>query len=188
MSNDFTKIKKDITERMEKSKVSLLGELSSLRTGRASTQLLDHVKVNAFGQMMPLNQVASISAPDARMLSVQVWDASNTDAVEKAILDSNLGLNPMTEGNLIRLPIPALNEERRMEMVKVAKSYTEEAKIAIRNIRRHANDELKKLQKDSVISEDELHNYQDEVQKLTDKFIAELDSALADKEKDIMTV
>lgn len=188
MTVTLKELKGDLERRMQGAIESLNQEFSGLRTGRASTALLDPVKVSVWGQEMPINQVATISVPEARMISVQVWDKSNVSVVEKAIRDSNLGLNPAADGELIRIPLPPLNEERRIELVKIAKSYAEEGRIAIRNVRRHGMDEVKKLQKDSHISEDESREWQDEIQNLTDKSIKEVDENLAKKEKDIMQV
>src|SRR3984957_3563808 len=163
-------------------------ELSGLRTGRASSTLLDHVQVEAYGTHMPLNQLATISVPEARLLSVQVWDRSMVHAVEKAIMAANLGLNPSTEGQVLRLRIPELNEERRRELVKVAHKYAEGARVAVRHVRRDGLDLLKKLEKDHKISEDEHERQAGEVQKVTDTTIAEVEKLLLGKEKEIMTV
>lgn len=179
--------KADIERRMTGALESLKGDLSGLRTGRANTALLDPVMVEVYGSMMPLNQVATVSAPEPRMISVQVWDRSNVLAVEKGIAKSNLGLNPMIDGNTLRLPLPDLTEERRKELAKLAGKYAEGAKIAIRNVRRDANELLKEDEKKKEISEDERKKLEDEVQKLTDKFVADVDSAAAAKEKEIMT-
>ncbi len=185
---DFKVIEKDINKRMDGAIEAFSHELSGLRTGRASTALLDPISVNVWGQNMPLNQVGTVSVPEPRMITVQVWDKSNVDAVEKAIRDSSLGLNPSTDGQLIRLPIPPLNEERRMELVKLAKKYGEDARIAVRNVRRHAMDEIKKLEKSSEISEDQMHNWQDDIQKITDEHVKKVDEILAKKEQEIMQV
>jgi ribosome recycling factor len=163
-------------------------ELAGLRTGRASPHLLDPVQVDAYGTHMPLNQVATISVPEPRLLNVQVWDKSLVHAVEKAIVNSNLGLSPATEGQLLRLRIPELNQERRKELVKLAHKYAENARVAVRHVRRDGLDVLKKLEKDHKISEDDHKHEADLVQKATDENIAEVDSALAAKEKEIMTV
>ena len=180
--------KSDVKRRMDGAVDSLRTEFSSLRTGRANIGILDPVTVDAYGSKMPLNQVASVNAPEARLLTVQVWDDSMTKAVEKAIMNSGLGLNPQTEGNLIRLPIPDLNEERRKELTKVAGGYAEQARISARNVRRDALDALKKMEKDKDISEDEQKRYADDVQKLTDDAVKQIDALLVSKEKDIMTV
>ncbi|MCW8834834.1 MAG: ribosome recycling factor [Rhodospirillales bacterium] len=163
-------------------------EFGGLRTGRASTSLLEPLMVDAYGSQMPLPQVGTVGVPEPRMLSVQVWDKTLVKAVEKAIRDSDLGLNPSTDGQLVRVPIPPLNEERRKELVKVAGRYTEEARIAIRNIRRHGMEELKNLEKDGEISKDFHHDYGIEIQTLTDQKIKEIDEAYAAKEAEIMQV
>ncbi|MBO6838733.1 MAG: ribosome recycling factor [Alphaproteobacteria bacterium] len=179
---------KDLKRRMEGALENLAVEFQGLRTGRASTDLLTPIHVDAYGASMPLNQVASIAAPEPRMLSVTVWDNSMVKAVEKAIRESDLGLNPMTEGNVMRIPLPELNEERRTELTRVAGKYAEQARIAIRNIRRDGMDTLKRQEKDGEIGQDELHRGQDDIQKLTDEYVAKVDTSLADKEKDIMQV
>ncbi|MDP2697777.1 ribosome recycling factor [Thalassospira sp.] len=163
-------------------------EFTGLRTGRASVSLLEPVMVDAYGSQVPLNQVASVSVPESRMLSVQVWDKSMVKSVEKAIRDAGLGLNPAADGTLVRVPIPALNEERRSELTKVAGKYAEQAKISVRNVRRDGMDQLKKWEKDSVISQDELHSEEKEIQKITDKVIEDIDKSLAHKEQEIMQV
>jgi ribosome recycling factor len=178
----------DLKRRMQGAIASLKQELSGLRTGRASTALLDHVQVEAYGTHMPLNQLATISVPEPRLLNVQVWDRSMVHAVEKAISAANLGLTPSTEGQVLRLRIPELNEERRREIVKVAHKYAEGARVAVRHVRRDGLDLLKKLEKDHKISEDEHNRHADEVQKATDSTIAEVEKLLAGKEKEIMTV
>jgi len=166
---------------------SLKSDLNGLRTGRANTALLDPVMVEVYGSIMPLSQVATVSAPEPRMISVQVWDKANVLAVEKGISRSNLGLNPMIDGQTLRLPLPDLTEERRRELAKLAGKYAEGAKIAIRNVRRDANELLKEDEKKKEISEDERKRLEEEVQKLTDKFVAEVDSVSVAKEKEIMT-
>jgi len=178
----------DIQRRMQGAIASLKQEFSGLRTGRASANLLEPVQVDAYGQHMPLNQVATVSVPEARMLSVQVWDRGMVAAVEKAIRDSNLGLNPVTEGQVLRIRIPELNEQRRKELVKVAHKYAEEARVAVRHVRRDGIDTLKKLVKDKVLSEDDQKRHEGEVQKATDKAVADIDQSLAAKEKEIMQV
>src|SRR5690606_35990213 len=178
--------KADIERRMAGAVDSLKSDLGGLRTGRANTALLDPVHVEVYGSMMPLNQVATVSAPESRMLSVQVWDKANVSAVEKGISKSNLGLNPMTDGQTIRLPMPDLNEERRRELAKLANSNSEKAKIAIRNVRRDANEALKEDEKKKEISEDDRKRLEDEVQTLTDKHVAEADAATEAKEKEIL--
>ena len=179
--------KADIERRMHGAIDSLKHDLAGLRTGRANTALLDPVHVEVYGAMMPLNQVATVSAPEPRMLSVQVWDRANVIPVEKGISKANLGLNPMIDGQTIRLPLPDLTEERRRELAKLTHKYAENAKIAIRNVRRDANEALKEDEKKKDISEDERKRAEDEVQKLTDKFVAEADTAATAKEKEIMT-
>lgn len=180
--------KNDLQRRMGGAVSNLTTEFGGLRTGRASVSLLDPVQVDVYGSKMPLNQVGTVAAPEPRLLSVQVWDASNVKAVEKAIRDAGLGLNPQPEGNLIRIPIPDLNEERRQELTKVAGKYAESARVSVRNVRRDGMDELKKMEKDGDISEDEHKRLSDEVQKLTDEMIKKIDTMLSDKEEDIMTV
>lgn len=178
----------DLKRRMDGALDSLSKDFSGLRTGRASTAMLDPVVVDLYGSKMPLKQVGTVSAPEARLLTVQVWDMTATASVEKAIINSGLGLNPQAEGSIIRVPIPELNEERRTELVKVARGYSEQARIAIRNVRRDGMDALKKMEKDNEISEDELKRYSDDVQKLTDEKVKAVDDRLSDKESDIMTV
>ncbi len=179
----------DIKRRMQGALTSLKTELSGLRTGRASTSLVEHVQVDAYGTHMPLNQLATVSVPEPRMLSVQVWDRSMVHAVEKGISAANLGLTPNTEGQVIRLRVPELNEERRKELVKVAHKYAEAARVAVRHVRRDAMDVLKKLEKDlKTMSEDEHKRQSELVQKTTDQAISDVDGALAGKEKEIMTV
>jgi len=166
---------------------SLKSDLGGLRTGRANTSLLDPVMVEVYGSMMPLNQVATVSAPEPRMLSVQVWDKANVTAVEKGIAKANLGLNPMIDGQNVRLPMPDLTQERRKELAKLAGQYAEQAKIAIRNVRRDGMEALKEDEKKKEISEDERKRSEDEVQKLTDTYVAEADAAAVQKEKEILT-
>ena len=179
--------KADIERRMTGAVESLKSDLAGLRTGRANVHLLDPVVVEVYGSMMPLNQVATVSAPEPRMLSVQVWDKANVTAVEKGIAHANLGLNPMIDGQTLRLPIPDLTEERRKELAKLAGQYAEKAKIAIRNVRRDGMEMLKEDEKKKDISEDEHKRLGDEVQKTTDRFIAEVDAAAEHKEKEILT-
>lgn len=178
----------DLKRRMQGAIQALKHELSGLRTGRASPALLDHVQVDAYGSHMPLNQLATISVPEARLLNVQVWDRSMIHPVEKAISAANLGLTPATEGQLIKLRIPELNEERRRELVKVAHKYAEAARVAVRHVRRDGLDLLKKMEKDHKISEDEHERQSGDIQKATDATIADVDKLLAAKEKEIMTV
>ncbi|WP_207779222.1 ribosome recycling factor [Zavarzinia aquatilis] len=167
---------------------SLRHEFAGLRTGRASPSLLDPITVEVYGATMPINQVGSISVPEPRMLSVSVWDRGSVSAVEKAIRNSGLGVNPVVDGTLIRIPIPELNQERRQEMVKLGHKYAEQARVAVRNVRRDGMDQLKKLEKDGKISEDDQKIYADEVQSLTDKAIAVIDATLVSKEKEILQV
>ena len=176
----------DIERRMQGAVDSLKNDLGGLRTGRANTSLLDPIQVEVYGAMMPLNQVATVSAPEPRLLSVQVWDKSNVTPVEKAIRAAGLGINPMVDGQNIRLPIPDMTEERRKELVKLAHQYAEKAKIAARNVRRDGNDALKTDEKKKEISEDDRKRLEAEVQKVTDSTIADIDAALAAKEKEIL--
>jgi len=178
----------ELKRRMHGATSVLKSELSGLRTGRASANLVDPVQVEAYGSHMPLSQVASVTVPEPRMVSVNVWDKSLVHAVEKAIVNSNLGLSPATEGQVIRLRIPELNEERRKELVKVAHKYAEAARVAIRHVRRDGLDVVKKLEKDHAISKDDHERFSTEIQKATDGVIAEVDKMLADKEKEILTV
>jgi ribosome recycling factor len=178
--------KADLERRMHGAVESLKHDLGGLRTGRANTALLDPVTVEVYGSHMPLNQVATVSTPEPRLLSVQVWDKSNVTPVEKAIRNAGLGINPIVDGNNIRLPIPDMTEERRKELAKLAHSYAEKAKIAARNVRRDGNDDLKTDEKKKEISEDERKRFEAEVQKLTDATIVEIDAALAAKEKEIL--
>ena len=177
-----------LKDRMQKSIVSLRDELAGLRTGRASASLLEPVMVEAYGTKMPLNQIATITVPEARMLNVSVWDRSMAPAVDKAIRNSGLGLNPSTEGATIRVPLPELNEERRRELTKVAHNYAEQARVAIRHIRRDGMDLLKKLEKDGHMSQDDGRAKSELVQKATDEAIGDIDQTLAAKEREIMQV
>lgn len=179
---------KELERRMRGTMDNLKKEFSGLRTGRASATLLDPVVVNVYGAKMPINQVASVSVPDAKTISVQVWDKSQVQAVEKGIREANLGLNPVIDGTLIRLPIPALNTERRLELVKIAHKYTEHARVGVRNVRRDGMDLLKKLEKDHVMSEDDHHKNSAKVQELTDKLIKEIDQLMVTKEAEIKQV
>ena len=178
----------DLRRRMQGAVDNLRDEYSGLRTGRASVNMLEPVVVEVYGSKMPLNQVASVSVPEPRLLTVQVWDANSTKSVEKAIRDSGLGLNPQAEGSLIRVPVPELNEERRQELSKVAGKYAEQARVSVRNVRRDGMDKLKADEKSGDISEDEHKRLADDVQKLTDEMTGKVDKMLADKEKDIMTI
>jgi len=179
---------KNAQERMAKSVEAIRDDLSKIRTGKASASLLDPVKVDAYGSEMPLNQVSTVSTPDARLITVQPWDKGLLNSIEKAILKADLGFNPSNDGVIIRIPVPPLNEDRRKEFVKMCRKITEDGRIAIRNVRRDGNDHLKKLEKEHAISEDELHNYIDDVQQATDKFIKELDQILKHKEAEILEV
>ncbi|MBV8577090.1 MAG: ribosome recycling factor [Acetobacteraceae bacterium] len=178
----------ELKRRMQGATQSLKHELGGLRTGRAASSMLEPVQVDAYGTHMPLNQLATVSVPEPRLISVQVWDKSMVKAVEKAIIDSNLGLSPATEGQVLRLRIPELNEERRKELVKVAHKYAEAAKVAVRHVRRDGLDTVKKLEKSHEISEDDQERLAADVQKATDGVIAEIDQLLAAKEKEILTV
>ena len=178
----------DIKRRMEGSLSSLKTEFMGLRAGRASTGMLEPVMVDAYGSKMPMSQVGNISAPEPRLLAVTVWDASLTASVEKAIRDSDLGLNPMAEGTLIRVPIPDLSEERRRDMVKVASRYAEAARVSVRNVRRDGIETARKMQKESLISEDELRDLEGDIQKLTDEHVKLIDDSLANKEREITQV
>ncbi len=180
--------KKDLERRMDGAISALQTELQGLRTGRASVNLLDSVQVSAYGSMMPLNQVGSVSVMDARMIGVNIWDKGLVGAADKAIRESGLGLNPVVDGQTLRIPIPPLNEERRVELTKVAGKYAESARIAVRNVRRDGMDALKKMEKDGNISEDDHRSLSDEVQKLTDTFVGKVDEALKNKEAEIMQV
>ena len=181
-------VKKNAEQKMQKSIEALKTDLAKIRTGRAHTGLLDHVQVDYYGSMVPISQVANVTLVDARTIGVQPWEKKMVQAVEKAISEADLGLNPATMGDIIRVPTPALTEERRKELTKVVKGEGEDAKVAVRNLRRDANEQLKKLVKDKAISEDDERRGGDEVQKLTDKFVAEIDKLVAEKDKEIMTV
>lgn len=181
-------VKKTADQKMHKSIETLKADLAKIRTGRAHTGILDHIQVDYYGTPTQLSQVANVTLLDARTIGVQPWEKKMVAVIEKAIRESDLGLNPSTQGDLIRVPTPALTEERRKEIVKLVKGEGENAKVAIRNIRRDANEALKKLLKDKACSEDEERRAQDEVQKLTDKFVAEVDKLIAEKEKDVLTV
>lgn len=180
-------IKKNAEERMEKAVASLKNDLATLRAGRAHPSLLDRIQVEYYGTMTPLNQLGNVNTPDSRTLMIQPWDKSVLAEIERAILKSDLGLTPANDGNIIRISIPALTEERRTELVKMTKKFGEEAKVAIRNIRRDANDEIKKLEKGGM-PEDEARRHQDDIQKTTDRFTAEVDKVLSAKEAEIMEV
>jgi ribosome recycling factor len=179
---------KDIERRMDGALEALRREFAGLRTGRASAGLLEPIAVHAYGTTMPLNQVGSINVPEPRMITVQVWDRSLVGAVDKAIRESGLGLNPATEGQLIRVPIPQLSEERRVELSRIAGKYGEQARVAVRNVRRDGMEQLKRMEKDGEISQDEHHQWADEIQRLTDAHIKRIDEALHQKEAEIMQV
>jgi ribosome recycling factor len=179
---------KEIERRMRGALTVLKQEFGGLRTGRANSSLLDPIMVNAYGSQMLLNQLATINVPESRLITVQVWDRSQVGAVERAIRESDLGLNPVVEGQLLRLPIPELNEERRHEIAKVAHKYTEQARVAVRNVRRDGMEHLKRMEKDGDIGKDEHHTLSTKVQDLTDKIIKEIDETLASKEAEIMQV
>ena len=181
-------VKKNTEQKMHKSIDTLKADLAKVRTGRAHTGILDHVMVDYYGTPTNITQVANVTLVDARTIGVQPWEKKMLGTIEKAIRDSDPGLNPSTQGEMIRVPTPALTEERRKEMVKLVKSEAEDAKIAVRNIRRDANEVLKKLLKDKAISEDDERRAQDEVQKLTDKFVTEIDKMVIEKEKEVLTV
>lgn len=178
----------DLKRRMEGAIAAFKSDISALRTGRASANVLDPVSVEAYGSKMPLNQLANISVPEPRMISVAVWDKSMVSAVDKAIRESNLGLNPIVDGTNLRIPLPELNEERRRELVKVAHTYAENGRVAIRHVRRDGMDDLKKAEKDGLIGQDESHTQAEQVQKLTDDMISQIDDLLSDKETEIMQV
>jgi ribosome recycling factor len=181
-------IKKTAEQKMGKSVETLKADLSKVRTGRAHTGLLDHIQVDYYGARMPLNQVANLALADARTVTVQPWEKKMVPVVEKAIRDSDLGVNPATSGDIIRVPMPPLTEERRKELIKVVRHEAENARVAVRNIRRDANEHLKKLLKDHAVAEDEERRAQEDVQKLTDRFIVEIDRVLAAKETDLMAI
>ena len=180
--------KDELDRRMNGAVSTLKSELGGLRTGRASAALLDPVKVEAYGNTVPINQVGTISTPESRMITVQVWDKGLSKAVDKAIRDAGMGLNPQMDGQLLRIPLPELNQERRKELSKLAAKYAEAARVAVRNVRRDGMDLLKRLQKDGKIGEDEQHTKGDELQKLTDAHIKDIDTALQNKEQEIMQV
>ena len=184
----IAELKKTCEQKMLKSIEALKHDLAKVRTGRAHTGLLDHIHVDYYGAMMPINQVANITLVDARTIGVQPWEKPMIAKVEKAIRDSDLGLNPATQGDLIRVPMPMLTEERRRDLIKVVKHEGEAAKVAVRNIRRDANTHLKDALKKHELAEDDERRAQDDIQKLTDKFVAEIDKALAEKEKDLLAV
>jgi ribosome recycling factor len=178
----------DIQSRMQGAVNVLHEEFSGLRTGRASTSLLDRVVVPAYGSEMPLNQLATVSVPEARLLTVSVWDRSNVGAVEKAIRDAGLGLNPASDGQIVRVPVPELSAERREELAKVAHRYAEQARVSVRNVRRDGMEQIKKLEKDGEISQDEQRAWSEEIQKMTDRMVKEIDQHLAEKDKEIRQI
>ncbi len=178
----------DLERRMAGAIEALRREFAGLRTGRASTSLLEPLTVEAYGSEMPVNQVATLSAPEPRMLTVQVWDRGNVKAVEKAIRESALGLNPASDGQLIRVPIPELSEERRTELARIAHRYAEQARVAVRNVRRDGMDKLKRMERAGELSQDEQHLWSEEVQEMTDRFVKDIDNAVATKESEIMQV
>lgn len=188
MSDEFDLDLDDLTRRMEGAITALRGEFASLRTGRASATMLEPVMVDAYGAPTPINQIGTVNVPEPRMVTLNIWDKALVKAAEKAIVDSGLGVNPQVDGTLIRLPIPELNEERRRELAKVAGKYAENARIAVRNVRRDGMDAIKKAKTAGDLSEDDQKLYGDEIQEMTDKFIARIDEALAGKEEEIMQV
>ena len=186
MSSEFSE--KNYSSKMNKSILSFKKDISTLRTGRANVNMLDKIKVDVYGQLMPIDQIGTVSIPEARMISIQVWDKANTNLIESAIQKSELGINPQIDGQIIRLRIPDLTEERRKDLIKILKNMGEKSKISIRNIRREANEELKKYLKDKKISEDENKNYEKNIQKLTDQNIENIDKILTEKEKEISQI
>ena len=186
MSNEFNE--KNFSSKMDKSIQSLKKDISTLRTGRANTNMLDTIRVDVYGQMMPIEQLATISVPEARLISIQVWDKTNIAIIESAIQKSELGINPQIDGQIIRLRIPDLTEERRKDLIKILKNMGEKGKVAIRNIRREANEEIKKKLKDKIISEDQNKNFEKNIQKLTDLNIENIEKILNNKEKEISQI
>jgi len=186
MSSEFSE--KNYSLKMDKSIQSFKKDIATLRTGRANTSMLDTIKVDVYGQLMPINQLATVSVPEARLISIQVWDKSNTNLIEAAIQKSELGINPQIDGQMIRLRIPDLTEERRQDLIKVLKNMGEKSKISVRNIRREANEQLKNELKDKKISEDESKNFEKNIQKLTDQNIENIEKILAEKEKEISQI
>tara|TARA_B100000989_G_C19513358_1_gene460313 strand:- start:52 stop:612 length:561 start_codon:yes stop_codon:yes gene_type:complete len=186
MSSEFNE--KSYSNKMDKSIQSFKKDISTLRTGRANTNMLDTVKVDVYGQLMPIDQLATISVPEARLISIQVWDKGNTTLIESSIQKSELGINPQIDGQIIRLRIPDLTEERRKDLIKILKNMGEKAKISIRNVRREANEDLKKRLKEKTISEDENKNFEKNIQKLTDLNIGNIEKILAEKEKEISQI
>ena len=186
MSNEF--VEKNYSLKMDKSIQSFKKDISTIRTGRANTSMIDTVMIDVYGQMMPINQLATVSVPEARLISIQVWDKGNINLIESALQKSDLGINPQIDGQMIRLRIPDLTEERRKELIKVLKNMGEKGKVAIRNIRREANEELKKKLKDKLISEDDNKDFEKSVQKLTDSNIEKIENILSEKEKEILQI
>ena len=186
MSSEFNE--NNFSSKMDKSIQSLKKDISTLRTGRANTNMLDTIRVDVYGQLMPIEQLATVSVPEARLISIQVWDKSNTSLIESTIQKSELGINPQTEGQIIRLRIPDLTEERRKDLIKILKNMGEKGKVSIRNIRREANEDLKKKLKDKLITEDENKSFEKNIQKLTDNNIENIDKILTDKEKEILQI
>tara|TARA_A100001015_G_C15007882_1_gene721625 strand:- start:236 stop:817 length:582 start_codon:yes stop_codon:yes gene_type:complete len=186
VSSEFNE--KNYSSKMDRSIQSLKKDISTLRTGRANINMLDTIKVDVYGQIMPIDQISTISVPEARLISIQVWDKANTALIESTIQKSELGINPQVEGQIIRLRIPDLTEERRKDLIKVLKNMGEKSKISIRNIRREANEDLKKKLKDKIISEDENKNFEKNIQKLTDLNIVNIEKILSDKEKEIIQI
>tara|TARA_B100001057_G_scaffold309677_1_gene309706 strand:+ start:19 stop:579 length:561 start_codon:yes stop_codon:yes gene_type:complete len=184
MSSEFNE--KNYSVKMDKTIQSFKKEISTLRTGRANSSMLDMIKVDVYGQMMPINQLATISVPEARLITIQVWDKSNVNLIDSAIQKSDLGVNPQIDGQLVRIRIPDLTEERRKELIKILKNMTEKNKVSIRNIRREANEDLKKKLKEKKITEDENKNYEKSTQKLTDDHISTIDKITAEKEKEVL--
>ena len=186
MSSEFNE--KNYSSKMDKSIQSLKKDLATLRTGRANANMLDTIKVDVYGQLMPIEQLATVSVPEARLISIQVWDKSNINLIESAIQKSELGINPQTDGQLIRLRIPDLTEERRKDLIKVLKNMGEKGKVSIRNVRREANEDLKKKLKEKIISEDENKNFEKNIQKLTDQNIENIEKISTEKEKEISQI
>ncbi len=186
MNSNFNE--KNYSSKMDKSIQSLKKDIATLRTGRANTNMLDTIKVDVYGQLMPINQLATVSVPEARLITIQVWDKGNTSLIESAIQKSELGINPQTDGLMIRLRIPDLTEDRRKDLIKILKNMGEKSKVAIRNIRREANEELKKELKGKKISEDDNKNFEKNIQKLTDSHIDNIEKILSDKEKEILQI
>ena len=186
MSSEFNE--KDISLKMEKTIQSFKKDISTLRTGRANASMLDTIKIDVYGQQMPINQIATVSVPEARMITIQVWDQGNVSLIDKSIKESDLGVNPQIDGQIVRIRIPDLTEERRKDLIKVLKTMSEKSKVSIRNIRRDSNDELKKLTKNKEISEDDERRFHDLIQKETDFYISEIDKLIDLKEKDLLTI